>query len=84
MYVHLGGNVVVPDDEIIAVFNIDVKSSKDTSEFLRVAEEEGFIVKISDDNIKSFVITERNKKSIIYISPISSYTIIKRALKYSE
>ncbi|MBE0069201.1 MULTISPECIES: extracellular matrix regulator RemB [Thermoanaerobacterium] len=85
MYVHLGGNVVVPDNEIIAVFNIDIKHmSKDTCEFLRIAEEEGFIVKISKDNLKSFVVTERDNKSIIYLSPISSYTIIKRALKYEE
>lgn len=85
MYVHLGGNVVVPDNEIIAVFDIDVKEmSKDTREFLRIAEEEGFIVKISKENLKSFIVTERDKKSIIYLSPISSFTIIKRALKYDE
>lgn len=85
MYVHLGGNIVVPDGEIIAVFDINVKTmSKDTGDFLRIADEEGFIVKISEENPKSFIVTERDKKSIIYLSPISSFTIIKRALKYEE
>lgn len=85
MYVHLGGNIVIKDSDIIAIFDMETKNlSKDTENFLNVADDEGFIVKITDDNPKSFIITERDKKSVIFLSPISSLTIIKRTEKYNN
>jgi hypothetical protein len=47
-------------------------------EFLKTAEEEGFIEAVSEDLPRSFVITEEDKKSKIYLSPISSVTLQKR------
>lgn len=80
MFLHLGGDVVIPSKNIIAIFDIDSTTiSKDTKEFLHIAEEEGFIETISDEIPKSFVITETDKKSKIYLSPISSITLQKRA-----
>ena len=80
MFLHIGGDVVIPLRNIIAIFDIDSTTiSKDTKEFLRIAEEEGFIKSISDDLPKSYVITESEKKSIIYLSPISSVTLQKRS-----
>jgi len=80
MFLHIGGNVVVPAKNIIAIFDIDTTTiSKDTRDFLKVAEEEGFIEAISNDLPKSFIITEVDKKSKIYLSPISSTTLQKRS-----
>lgn len=80
MFLHIGGDVVIPINNIIAIFDIDTTTiSKDTRDFLRVAEEEGFITSISNDLPKTFVITETEKKSKIYLSPISSVTLQKRA-----
>ena len=80
MFLHIGGDFVIPVKNIIAIFDIDTTTiSKDTREFLRVAEEEGFIEAISDDLPKSFIITEVKRKSKIYLSPISSVTLQKRA-----
>lgn len=80
MFLHIGGDIVIPMRNIIAVFDIESTTiSKDTKEFLRVAEEEGFIESISDDIPKSFIITETDKKSKIYLSPISSVTLNKRS-----
>jgi len=80
MFLHLGGDVVIPLKNIIAIMDIDTTTvSKDTKDFLRIAEEEGFIENISDDLPKSFIITEKNKKSKIYLSPISSVTLMKRS-----
>jgi len=78
MFLHLGKNVVVPFEEIIAI--IDMNSalvSKNTKEFIKIAEEEGFVEKISNEQLKpkSIIITER----IVYFSPISSATLFKRA-----
>ncbi|TDT50502.1 extracellular matrix regulator RemB [Fonticella tunisiensis] len=79
MFLHLGENVVIPLNEVIAIFDISSTNSIDTRHFLKIAEEEGFIRRITNDEPKSFVLTERNKKSIIYLSPISSVTLGKRS-----
>ena len=80
MFLHIGGDVVIAMKNIIAIMDIESTTiSKDTKEFLRVAEEEGFIKAISADLPKSFIMTERDKKSKIYLSPISSATLQKRS-----
>jgi hypothetical protein len=80
MFLHIGGDVVIPIKNIIAILDIDTTTiSKDTKEFLKIAEEEGFVESISYDLPKSFIITEIDKKSKIYLSPISSVTLHKRA-----
>lgn len=79
MFLHLGENVVIPLKEVIAIFDIESSSNVDTNRFLKIAEEDGFIKRITKDTPKSFVLTERKKKSIIYLSPISSVTLVKRS-----
>jgi len=80
MFLHIGGDFVVPIKNVIAIMDLESTSlSKDTRDFLSVAEEEGFIESISEDIPKSFIITEIDKKSKIYLSPISSVTLQKRA-----
>ena len=79
MFLHLGENVVVPIKDIIGSFDLHTTMySSDTSAFLRMAEEDGFVERISKDKPKSFVIAEVNKMSKIYLSPISSSTLTKR------
>ncbi len=85
MFLHIGGDVVIPIKNVIAIMDIDTTTiSKDTREFLKVAEEEGFVVSISEDLPKSFIITETDKKSKIYLSPISSVTLQKRSKYITE
>jgi hypothetical protein len=80
MFLHIGGDTVIPIKNIIAIMDLDKTTiSKDTRDFLKIAEEEGFIETISDDLPKSFIITEIDKKSKIYLSPISSVTLQKRS-----
>ncbi|MDQ2086020.1 DUF370 domain-containing protein [Herbivorax sp. ANBcel31] len=80
MFLHIGGEYVIPVKNIIAIMDLETTSiSKDTKEFLKIAEEEGFIEGITDDIPKSFIITEVDKKSKIYLSAISSVTLQKRA-----
>jgi len=80
MFLHIGGDKVIPVKNIIAILDIETTTiSKDTKEFLKTAEDEGFIESISDDLPRSFIITEENKKSKIYLSPISSVTLQKRS-----
>lgn len=79
MFLHLGENVVVPVKDIIGIFDLQTTMySSDTSAFLRMAEEDGFVERVSKEKPKSFVIAEVNKMSKIYLSPISSSTLTKR------
>ncbi len=79
MFLHIGADIEVPLKDIITIFdNHSANYSKITQEFLHMANEEEFIRKISNDPPKSIVVTEQNKKSIIYLSPISSTTLQKR------
>lgn len=79
MFLHLGGNVVIPKKDIIAIIDIRTKKAPSTKEFLEIANDEGFIESISDEGKeKSFIITNKE----IYISPISCTTLKKRTLSY--
>lgn len=79
MFLHLGENVVVPIKDIIGIFDIQTTMySSDTIQFLRMAEEDGFVERITKEQPKSFVIAEVDKMSKIYLSPISSSTLTKR------
>ncbi|HCJ59020.1 hypothetical protein SDC9_133823 [bioreactor metagenome] len=80
MFIHLGGDVVVPLKDIIAIMDIESSSvSQNTKEFLQTADDEDFIIKISKDSPKSFILSERDNKTVIYLSPISSVTLYKRS-----
>ncbi|OFI05405.1 hypothetical protein CLOACE_17820 [Clostridium acetireducens DSM 10703] len=80
MFLHLGENVVVPIKDIIGIFDIETSTyGSDTSQFLRMAEEDGFVKRITKEKPKSFIIAEIDKKSRIYLSPISSSTLTKRS-----
>ncbi|MCR1934965.1 extracellular matrix regulator RemB [Clostridium tepidum] len=86
MFLHLGENVVVPIKDVIGIFDMETSMySSDTIQFLRLAEEDGFVERITKEKPKSFVIAEVNKKSKIYLSPISSATLTKRTkVLYNE
>lgn len=90
MFLHLGGDIVIYTKDIIAILDIEsTLKSKHSRDFLKTCEEEGFINRVTDDEPRSFVITEtiegKTKKGnivrkvVVYYSPISSYTLQKRA-----
>ncbi len=71
--------------DIISI--IDAKTammSKDTREFLKIAEEEGFVKKISQEPPKSFILAEIKKSTVVFFSPISSITLMKRSRSLGE
>jgi hypothetical protein len=80
MFLHIGSDFVIPLKSVIAILDLEKTTiSKDTRDFLKTAEEEGFIESITEDIPKSFIVTETDKKSKIYLSSISSITLQKRA-----
>jgi hypothetical protein len=77
MFIHLGGDVIIPKEEVIAILSTQLfKKTETNKEFLQVAEEDGFISPITDSaKAKSVIITTKK----IYFSPISSFTLKKRS-----
>ncbi|MEM1486074.1 extracellular matrix/biofilm biosynthesis regulator RemA family protein [Oscillospiraceae bacterium PP1C4] len=80
MYLHLGQDTVVRTDEIIGIFDLENTSiSKITKNFLAKSEKSGQVINVSCELPKSFVICGKGKKSVVYITQISSTTLKKRA-----
>ncbi len=79
MYLHLGNDVVVQTQHIIAMFDLDACTvSKKTRDFLANAQKQGQIVNVSYELPKSFVVCRENGKTIVYISQLSTKTLNKR------
>lgn len=89
MFLHLGQSTVVTFDEIIGIFDLDTTTvQKATRDYLALAEKSGRVINVSSFDLpKSFVVckAKRGKKekkgplpNVVYISPISSATLLKR------
>lgn len=80
MYIHLGSDTVVNMKHVIGIFDMESTSiSRITREFLATAEEEGFVVNVSEDVPKSYVVCEVDGRPVLYISQISTSTLTKRS-----
>lgn len=80
MYLHLGQNVIVPEKEVVGIFDLDnTTGSHITRALLAQAEKERRIVNISEDLPKSFVICQSDGKITIYLSQLSSATLARRS-----
>ena len=79
MYLHLGQSTVVSLKNVVAILDMENTTvSKNGRNFLEKAQENGEIFNVSDELPKSYVVCEKNKKRLVYISPISSATLFKR------
>lgn len=79
MYIHLGGDYVVFEDEIIGIFDLENTTvSKHTRQFLNLSEKRKEVINVSYELPKSFVLTSKKNKNKVYISQISPATLNKR------
>ena len=80
MYLHLGQNVVVPEASIVGIFDLDnTTGSHITRKFLSDAENTGKVAAVSEELPKSFVVCDDNGAMEIYLSQLSSATLLKRS-----
>ncbi len=81
MYIHLGGDIEVRKKTIVAIFDLDnTSTSKITKEFLNNASKNNVVINVSEEDLpRSYILTEEKGKQTLYISPISSQTLFKRA-----
>lgn len=80
MYVHLGQSVVLPEGEILGIFDLDNASwAYKTREFLDRAEREGRVVSVSEDLPRSFVLARRGgQETMIYLCQLSASALLRR------
>ena len=80
MYIHLGQETVVREDEIIGIFDLDSTTvSKHSRKFLNLAEKRKEVINVSFELPKSFILCNKKNKNTVYISQISSQTLQKRS-----
>lgn len=81
MFLHLGEETVITTDEIIGIFDMDNTTvSKITRDYLSSMQKNKKIIDVSYDLPKSFILCKNKEtgEDIIYISPISTQTLLKR------
>ena len=79
MYLHLGENTVVRTDSIIGIFDMDASTiSKWTKDYLSNATKNKRVINVSMELPKSFVVCNENNEIKVYVSQISSQTLMKR------
>ena len=78
MYVHIGKDVVINSENIIAILDISSlgKNKNNLEKVLQKFKISDNIIDVSDENKKSLIILNNNSA---YITNISSVTIAKRA-----
>ena len=80
MYLHLGENTVVRTDNILGIFDMDtVTLSKHTRAFLSALEKNGRLIPLFDDLPKSCVHCVEKGESVVYISQLSTATLLRRS-----
>ena len=81
MYLHIGNGFIADEREIVGIFDLDnLTSSEGGAAFLRSAEKRGEAENIGGvfDLPKSVIVTEREGKTGIRLSPITTQTLWKR------
>ena len=79
MYLHLGENTVVRTDDIIGIFDMDTSTiSKWTKNYLSNATKKKRVINVSMELPKSYVVCNEDNVIKVYVSQISSQTLMKR------
>lgn len=78
MYLHLGGDILVSKDKIIAMIDLEtVKKGQINDKFLKKIKKDNTVYYISEiGKEKTLIITNEGH----YLSPISSSTLFKRSI----
>ncbi len=81
MYLHIGKDFVINNNTIIGIFNLNyIRNTREFKNLYDNIEKEGNIRKISEEDNKSFILTEENKIIKGYVTNIGTNTIGKRKM----
>ena len=80
MYLSIGADFAVRERSIVGIFDLDNASwSKHTRAFLRRVQQENRVINVTDDLPRSMVVCSMDGEERVYISLLSSATLLKRA-----
>lgn len=81
MYLHIGKDCVINNNDIIGLFNIDyIGNTKEYRNMRKFLEQNNNLQDISNNQEKTFILLENNKKIKAYISNIGANSISKRKM----
>lgn len=79
MYIHLGNNHIISAKNIVAILNLEPPVSEDIQDIMEIARSGKNLTNISEKGKeKSMIVCDDQ----VYLSPISSTTLYKRAFNY--
>lgn len=78
LFIHLGEDVVIRANDVVAI--LEWHPSDEIYEYIEHFKDEKKLVDISDNGTKSIVVTT----DYLYLSPLSSLTLKRRALDETE
>ena len=79
MYLHLGSGALVEKKSIIGIFDLDITSQSHlTRKYLNLADKSGQVINVAEDIPKSFVVCNDSGGMKIYLSQMSTQTLLKR------
>ena len=82
MYLHIGKDKLIDDNNIIAILNIEtLKEEENVENICKNMNFSDNIIDVSDGNKKSLIIIKEKKQTKGYISNISTITLEKRTNK---
>lgn len=79
MYIHLGNNHIISSQNIVAILNIEPPIAEDIVDIIDSAKLDKKLINISEKGKEKALIICDNK---VYLSPISSTTLFKRAFTH--
>ena len=80
MFLHLGNDVYISEKDIVVICNLDTATvSRYTKLYLEKCEKEGAVETVCSDIPKTFVVARRKNKDRVYLTNISSTTLLKRS-----
>ena len=80
MFIHIGHDTVIVEKEIVGIFDMENTTvMKKTVDYLNNAEKQKRVRNVTPFELpKSFIVCEEPNGTVIYISPVSVGTILKR------
>jgi hypothetical protein len=79
MYLHIGGEYMIKKDSIIGIFDLENTTiSKITKEYLTDKEKTSKVITVNEEMPKTFIVSNNNNITKVYITSISSKTLEKR------
>lgn len=79
MYIHLGNNHIISAQNVVAILNMEPPLSEDLKDIIDSAKLDKKLINISEKGKEKALIVCDNK---VYLSPISSTTLYKRAFSH--